>query len=83
MNRHFFRKTGFFLLLSLISVTSFAEETDFKLDINLRTGGISELNIKNDVHNMNWLVRTDGTQYPWVKEHLAWGLGYLLVNKGI
>lgn len=82
MNRHFFRKTGVFLLLSLISVTSFAEETDFKLDINLRTGGISELNIKNDVHNMNWLVRTDGTQYPWVKEHLAWGLGYLTITKG-
>ena len=73
MNRHFLRKTGVFLLLSFISAALFAEETDFKLDINLHTGGVSELYIKNDIHNMNWLVRTDGIQYPWVKEHLAWG----------
>lgn len=31
---------------------------------------------------MEWLVKTDGTQYPWVKENLAWGLGYFTLTKG-
>ena len=82
MKRHFLRKTRVFLLISFFFDTMINAKTDFKLDINLHTGGVSELNIKNDIHNMNWLVRTDGIQYPWVKEHLAWGLGYFTITKG-
>ena len=31
---------------------------------------------------MDWLLRTDGTQYPWVKENVAWGLGYFTLTRG-
>ena len=31
---------------------------------------------------MDWLLKTDGTQYPWVKENVAWGLGYFTLTRG-
>ncbi len=31
---------------------------------------------------MDWLLRTDGAQYPWVKENVAWGLGYFTLTRG-
>ena len=50
--------------------------------INPSTGAISELTLKGDNRSMNWVVKTDGTQYPWVKDNYGWGLGYFTVVKG-
>lgn len=49
---------------------------------NPETGAVSTLTIDGDSRQMGWLVKTDGTQYPWIKENLGWGLGYFTVTKG-
>ena len=38
-----------------------------EIRINPSTGAISELTLKGDNCSMNWVVKTDGTQYPWVR----------------
>lgn len=45
-----------------------------------KTGAIKELRITGDSTNMNWMLQTDGSQYPWVTKKYGWGLGYLTVN---
>ena len=49
---------------------------------NPATGAISELNIQGDSCNMNWIVATDGSQYPWIKQDYGWGLGYFTETVG-
>ncbi len=44
------------------------------------TGGISRLTIAGDSLSMNWLTATDGSQYKWITEKYAWGLGYTTVT---
>lgn len=48
-----------------------------KMRINPSTGAISELTLKGDNRSMNWVVKTDGTQYPWVKDNYGLGIGIL------
>lgn len=31
---------------------------------------------------MDWILRTDGSQYSWVGENYGWGLGYYTVTRG-
>lgn len=40
-----------------------------------RTGTVSRIGIEGDP--MEWILRTDGSQYPWVTEKYAWGGGYM------
>ena len=73
----------FFLFCPLTtSVFSSAENLPVELKVNSSTGAISELKIKGDERDMNWLVKVDGTQYAWVKENYGWGLGYFTITKG-
>ena len=73
----------FFLFCPLTtSVFSSAENLPVELKVNPSTGAISELKIKGDERDMNWLVKVDGTQYAWVKENYGWGLGYFTITKG-
>ena len=44
------------------------------------TGAIAEMQISGDPTGMNWILKTDKSQYPWVTEKYGWGLGYLTVN---
>ena len=70
----------FFLFCPLTtSVFSSAENLPVELKVNPSTGAISELKIKGDERDMNWLVKVDGTQYAWVKENYGWGLGYFTI----
>lgn len=57
-----------------------AADVPVKVTINPSTGAVEQLALSGD--EMKWLVKTDGTQYPWVKENLAWGLGYFTLTKG-
>lgn len=38
------------------------------------------MRIDGDATGMDWIMKTDATQYPWVTEKYGWGLGYLTVN---
>ena len=50
--------------------------------VNPFTGAIDELTVEGDKHHMNWIVKTDGSQYPWITERYSWGLGYFTQVKG-
>ena len=62
------------LLCTCISIPVSARQIAIKP--NLRTGAIDELTVGGDESGMNWILKTDGSQYPWVKEKYGWGLGY-------
>ena len=61
-------------LLALI--LSLAGQVFFQ--VNGLNGSVAELGIREDP--MQWILRTDGSQYPWVREQYGWGLGYLDVD---
>lgn len=82
MNKHSFKTIGTSLFLLFISFSSFADQSFLQTKINLQNGSVSQITIENDPHHMNWLIKTDGTQYPWIKENLSWGLGYFTITKG-
>ncbi len=74
-----YRLTAFILLGSLISMSLFSQQ--IKFETNPETGAICQLQVANDVRQMNWLIATDGSQYPWVTEKYGWGLGYFTETK--
>lgn len=59
-----------------------AGEGALKVRFNASTGALEELNVEGDRYGMNALTATDGTQYPWVKQDYAWGLGYFTQTCG-
>lgn len=82
MNRHSFKKIGAGIFLAFVSFFAQAENETLQVKINTQNGSISQVTIKDDPYNMNWLIKTDGSQYPWIKENLSWGLGYFTLTKG-
>lgn len=82
MNNRFFRKMKSFLGLLVISGSVFAGNFPIHIKLCPVTNAISELKIADDESKMDWLVKTDGTQYPWIKENYGWGLGYFTLTKG-
>lgn len=81
MNGCVFRR-GLSLFFLFLSMVSYAVNSPLQVKINLQNGSISQLKIGGDVYGMDWLLRTDETQYPWVKENVAWGLGYFTLTRG-
>jgi hypothetical protein len=43
---------------------------------NDATHGITSIRISGNAGDMEWLVKTDGTQYPWVTDKYEWGTAY-------
>lgn len=82
MDTHLFQKIGACMLLSFASLFSYAEKLSLQVEMNLHNGAINQLKVEKDQTEMNWLIKTDGTQYPWVREDLAWGLGYFTLTQG-
>lgn len=44
------------------------------------SGAVESMVIDGDVTGMNWVVRPDGSQYPWVTLTDGWGLGYFTAD---
>ncbi|MDR1716229.1 MAG: six-hairpin glycosidase [Prevotella sp.] len=57
-----------------IWVSALSQQIEY--GINPKSGAINRLSVKNDMRSMNWIIETDGSQYPWVTEKYGWGLGY-------
>lgn len=68
----------------LVTNLIWADDTDYSLHLttNPGTGAISSLSVNGDTKQMDWLVKTDGTQYPWITKRYGWGLGYFTLTKG-
>lgn len=71
-----------FLYYQAFVTTTKAQDYSINFKTNPQTGAISELTVDGDPHSMNWILKTDGSQYPWIKEKYGWGLGYLTIDNG-
>ena len=78
MNKYFY-KPYMAVVLCVLSVNPSvqADEHSIHIKINTQTGAINQLILDHDPQNMNWILQTDGSQYPWIKENYGWGLGYI------
>ncbi len=71
----------FLLSFMLLIATVVASAGDVTYTTNDRTGALNSIAITGQTDNtMNWLMKTDGSQYVWVKDNYGWGLGYMTVN---
>ena len=82
MKNELIKRIGIFVCLLIAVNCLSAGNFPVEIRINPSTGAISELTLKGDNRSMNWVVKTDGTQYPWVKDNYGWGLGYFTAVKG-
>ncbi|MDR1115481.1 MAG: six-hairpin glycosidase [Tannerella sp.] len=64
----------YFLIGCCINASVFAQQVT--VAPNLQTGAIDALTVHGDKSGMNWILKTDGSQYAWIKENYGWGLGY-------
>ncbi len=69
-----------FLLCFYVPALLHAQKVE--IVVSPKTGAINQISIGNDKQNMDWIVKTDGSQYPWVGENYGWGLGYFTETKG-
>lgn len=51
------------------------------ISLNDSTGAIKTIKLSEDKYAMNWILDTDGTQYPWITQKYGWGLGYFTQTK--
>mgnify|MGYP003368192805 CR=1 FL=1 len=82
MKNELIKRIGIFVCLLIAVNCLSAGNFPVEMRINPSTGAISELTLEGDNRSMNWVVKTDGTQYPWVKDNYGWGLGYFTAVKG-
>lgn len=47
-----------------------------KHEISPATGAITQLHVEGDEQKMDWLLKTNGSQYSWITDSHSWGLGY-------
>ncbi|AWG22764.1 hypothetical protein FFWV33_15130 [Flavobacterium faecale] len=60
---------------------SIAQNTDFIIHTDMKTGGIEKIINKNDKYHMNWIFATDGTDLEWFTPEFGWGLGFITIEK--
>ena len=61
MRKQLVKNFGILIVMLGISGLLLAEDFSIELKTSPLTGALSELRIKGDKYNMDWLVRTDGT----------------------
>lgn len=62
------------LFFALATLDVFAQ--GLKVGFDTSSGGVKSISIEGDSCGMEWLMRTDGSQYSWVRNQHSWGLGY-------
>ncbi len=55
-----------------------AQKTLYQADAE--TGALMQLSLENDTNEMNWILRTDKSQYPWADSKYGWGLGFFSID---
>ena len=80
VKRKLLKFCGLWLLGSAMYTPIMAQQINYQ--VNPHTGALQTLTIADDPQGMNWLVATDGSQYPWLKDNYGWGLGYFTQTKG-
>jgi hypothetical protein len=65
---------------SLLAQNYRLNSTSLVLQVDSVTGGIQSITNNQDQYHMNWILKSDSTQYPWQTRKLAWGLGFGIVS---
>lgn len=73
------RKEIITLLFSMLA-TFFCFAQKIEYAVSPVSGGVESMVIDGDVTGMNWVVKPDGTQYPWIISSDGWGLGYFTAD---
>ncbi len=73
-------KQALILLTALLLTNISRASGDITYRVNPSTGAIDQINIIGDPNSMDWLIATDGNQYPWVTDKYGWGLGYMTIK---
>jgi hypothetical protein len=76
--------TKFVIVLNLLisSIPAYTQNKEFNIEIDKTTGGLNQIQNTKDTSRMNWILRSDGSQYPWQTSEYAWGLGFVNVING-
>jgi hypothetical protein len=70
----------FFLLVFSIQCWASGGNSRFIFDYDNETGGIQRIANSSDPSNMNFVLRSDGSQYSWQTKDEAWGLGFATIS---
>lgn len=76
MNYKSLLKSRCFLLAFTLSASTLSAQ-DVAIKQNSHSGALDAISINGDSYSMNWILKTDGSQYRWVTSKYGWGLGYL------
>lgn len=68
------------IITMLLLATSLCYAQKIRYAVNPASGAVESMVIDEDATGMNWIVKPDGTQYPWVTSSDGWGLGYFTVE---
>lgn len=68
------------ITIAALAISIMAGAAPIKVHTNPATGAISQINIEGDTTYMDWLVKTDGSQYSWIGDKYGWGLGYFTLE---
>lgn len=69
------------LIFSILSIScNFNTSGEVVYSVNPSSGAVEKLQISGDPYSMNWLLPTDGSQYPWVNQDYGWGLGFMTIT---
>lgn len=82
VEKHVHRALALTLCLGALALEPAAAQPQIEFKANPQTGAIDTLGLSGDAYHMNWLVRTDGSQYAWIGSNYGWGLGYFTQVKG-
>lgn len=65
--------------LMLISLSCWATKKVVYM-VSQTSGAVQSIVVDGDTTGMNWIIRPDGSQYPWIRETDGWGLGYFTLR---
>ena len=64
------------LLAYILMLPSLCRALPVDYSVNRQSGAIESISVDGDTTGMNWIMRPDGSQYPWIGPSDGWGLGY-------
>lgn len=71
----------FFNLLVLMTMAFPAKAQKIAYTTDGCSGAIQRIYITGDKRDMNWVLQSDGSQYPWADRSFGWGLGKIVVSR--
>ncbi len=69
-----------FQSLSLSAKNYVLKSAILDIGIDSLSGGVQSIVNNKDKYGMNWILKSDGSQYPWQTAQYGWGMGLCKLN---